>query len=140
MTKTKLRPDTQNWSATSLYDIETAKHMLQTKRYLYVVFMCHLALEKMLKAHVAEVTQSPPVRSHDLIYLLRKASLTQMPGDYLKFLGKINNASVPTRYPDDLQRAMKEYDAPIAQSYLSQTKEVLQWLHQHPNLQIQSIP
>ncbi len=40
----------------SEYDVETARHMLATGRYLYVVFMCHLALEKMLKAHVTAVT------------------------------------------------------------------------------------
>ena len=41
--------------------------MLATDRYLYVVFMSHLALEKILKAHVTEVTQSIPAKSHDLI-------------------------------------------------------------------------
>jgi HEPN domain-containing protein len=45
--------------------------MLATGRYLYVVVMCHLALEKMLKAHVTEVTQSIPVKTHDLIYLVK---------------------------------------------------------------------
>ncbi|HET7087843.1 MAG TPA: HEPN domain-containing protein [Anaerolineae bacterium] len=48
-----MRADTQNWIATAEYDLETARHMLATGRYLYVVFLCHLALEKMLKAHVA---------------------------------------------------------------------------------------
>ena len=58
------------------YDLETARHMLATGRYLYVVFMCHLALEKMLKAHVTEMTQAVPAKSHDLIYLLKKSSLS----------------------------------------------------------------
>jgi len=51
-----VRADTQNWIATAEYDLETAQHMLATGRHLYVVFFCHLALEKMLKAHVVEVT------------------------------------------------------------------------------------
>jgi len=50
--------------------------MLATGRYLYVVFFCHLALEKMLKAHVVEVTQSIPARTHDLIYLVKKSELS----------------------------------------------------------------
>jgi hypothetical protein len=29
------------WADLSDYDLETAKAMLQTKRYLYVAFMCH---------------------------------------------------------------------------------------------------
>jgi HEPN domain-containing protein len=50
-----VRPDIQNWIDSAEYDLETARHMLKTGRYLYVVFMCHLALEKTLKAHVALV-------------------------------------------------------------------------------------
>jgi HEPN domain-containing protein len=69
-----MRKDTANWIALTDYDLETAQHMLATGRYLYVVFLCHLALEKLLKAHVAEVTQSLPIKTHDLIYLLRRAS------------------------------------------------------------------
>ena len=55
-----MRKDTLNWIALANYDIETASHMLETGRYLYVIFLCHLALEKLLKAHVAEVTQTLP--------------------------------------------------------------------------------
>lgn len=107
--------------------------MLATGRYLYVIFLCHLALEKMLKAHVAEVTQSVPIKTHDLIYLVRKCEL-KMPAQYLDFIGKINTASIPTRYPDDLQRALKEYPKSVAKDYLTQTAELIQWLKQHPNL------
>ena len=43
-----MRSDTQNWIALAEYDLETGRHMLATGRYLYVVFMCHMALEKIL--------------------------------------------------------------------------------------------
>lgn len=130
-----LRLDTANWIAASLYDLETARHMLATERYLYVIFMCHLALEKMLKTHVSQVTQDFAPRTHDLIFLLRKAALTNIPEYHLDFIGKINNASVPTRYPDDLQRVIQIYSKSVAEEYLTQTKEVLEWLEAHPNLQ-----
>ena len=70
-----VRKDTANWIALADYDIETARHMLTTKRYLYVIFLCHLALEKLLKAHVTEVTQTVPIKTHDLIYLVKKCEL-----------------------------------------------------------------
>ncbi len=128
-----IREDTQNWIALAEYDLETARHMLATGRYLYVVFMCHLSLEKMLKAHVTEVTQSVPVKTHDLIYLVKKCGL-ELPQGYLDFLGKINAASIPTRYPEDLPRALQDYPEAVAQDYLRQTEEILRWLKQHPNL------
>lgn len=34
------------WMDMSEYDIETAEAMLETKRYLYVGFMCHQTIEK----------------------------------------------------------------------------------------------
>ena len=58
---------------------------------------------------------------------MKKAGL-DVPQSYLDFIGKINTASIPTRYPDDLQRALKDYQEPVAREYLSQTAEVLQWL------------
>ena len=53
---------------------------------------------------------------------------------HLDFIGKINTASIPTCYPDDLQRALKEYPKSVAKDYLKQTMELVQWLKQHPNL------
>jgi HEPN domain-containing protein len=129
----KLRKDTANWIALADYDLETAKHMLATGRYLYVVFLCHLALEKILKAHVAEATQTLPIKTHDLIYLVKKCEL-EVPQKYLDFIGKINTASIPTRYPEDLQRSLKEYPKSVARDYLTQTQELVQWLTKHPNL------
>jgi HEPN domain-containing protein len=95
--------------------------------------MCHLSLEKLLKAHVTEVTRSIPIKTHDLIYLVKKCDL-ELLQDHLDFVGKINTASIPTRYPEDLQRALKEYPEPVAKDYLKRTEELLQWLKQHPNL------
>ena len=128
-----LRADTQNWIAMSDYDIGTAEHMLNTGRYLYVIFMCHLALEKMLKAHVTEVTKEIPRKTHDLLYLVEKVKL-ELPKEYLDFVGKINTTSVPTRYPEDLQKMLKEFPKNVAEDYLRKTKEVIAWVKSHPNL------
>jgi len=92
-----------------------------------------LALEKTLKAHVTAVTRTVPIKTHDLIYLVKKSEL-ELPEDYLDFIGKINTASIPTRYPDDLQQALKEYPKSVAQDYMSQTQEIIKWLKAHPNL------
>lgn len=39
------------WLELSDYDIDTAEAMLQSKRYLYVGFMCHQTIEKIFKAY-----------------------------------------------------------------------------------------
>jgi HEPN domain-containing protein len=65
--------------------------------------MSHLAVEKMLKALVTEETQNLPPRTHNLINLAQRARLV-LSQDQRDFLGKLNNASVVTRYPDDLSQ------------------------------------
>ena len=39
------------WVEMSDYDVETADAMLATGRYLYVGFMCHQTIEKILKGN-----------------------------------------------------------------------------------------
>jgi len=107
--------------------------MLETGCYLYMVFLCHLVLEKVLKAHVTEITQTIPVRKDDLIYLFKKSGL-EMSQAHLEFTGKINTASIPTRYPEDLQCAICDYPESDAKDYLHQTQERIPWLKQQPNL------
>ena len=46
---------TEYWIEIAEYDIETAKAMLVSKRFLYVGFMCHQAIEKTIKAYYCSV-------------------------------------------------------------------------------------
>lgn len=128
-----MRRDAKNWLASADYDIETANHMLATGRYLYVIFMCHLALEKTLKAIAAEAQQKTPPRTHDLLYLVNLGSVN-LSQEHSDFIGKINNASIPTRYPEDLAKAITAFPRGVAENYLAETKEVLEWLKQDPRL------
>ena len=48
------------WIDVSDYDLETAQAMLATARYLYVGFMCHQTVEKLLKGHYVEMTGQTP--------------------------------------------------------------------------------
>lgn len=64
---------TANWLAQVNYDLATAEQMLQAGRYIYVIFMRHMALEKALKALVTEETRKLPPRTHNLIDLAQRA-------------------------------------------------------------------
>jgi HEPN domain-containing protein len=43
------------WIDLSNYDLETAGEMLTTGRYLYVGFICHQTIEKIIKAYFTSV-------------------------------------------------------------------------------------
>ncbi len=51
-----MKPEAEYWSDLSQYDLETAQAMLETNRLLYVGFMCHQSVEKILKAYFADYT------------------------------------------------------------------------------------
>ena len=53
----------EEWLAQARYDMDTAAYMFKGGRYMYTVFMCHLAIEKALKGMYAEqVGKEPPER------------------------------------------------------------------------------
>ncbi len=62
----------QYWIEISDYDLETAEAMLRTKRYLYVGFMCHQAIEKIFKAYYTGIKSDNAPFSHSLSYLAKK--------------------------------------------------------------------
>jgi len=46
-----------------------------TGRYIYVLFMCHLAVEKLLKALYESISGKVPPKTHNLIYLTKAVNL-----------------------------------------------------------------
>ena len=56
------------WLKQADYDLETAKAMLDARKFIYAVFLCHLAVEKTLKAFWTIKYSQPPGKTHDLIY------------------------------------------------------------------------
>ena len=57
------------WVELSDYDMETANAMFETKRYLYVAFMCHKVVEKIFKACYSKLKNETAPYTHKLIYL-----------------------------------------------------------------------
>jgi len=119
-----VKEETKNWLDMVEYDLATAKQMFKTGRFVYVIFMCHLAIEKTLKAIVCEETNKVPPKTHDLIYLINLGKIV-LPGDLLDFVGIINNAGIVTRYPEDLSKLISSYPKEITQKYLDKTSEVI---------------
>lgn len=128
-----MRKETGNFLFSSEYDFTTAQHMLKTGRYVYVVFMCHIAIEKLLKAIVAEITNKTPPKTHNRLYLVKLANLF-IPQELFDFIAKINNSSVAARYPEDFKILINSYPEEIVREYLENTEKVLKWLRQNEKL------
>lgn len=122
-------PETTEWFTQSAYDLKTAESLYRAKRYIYAIFMCHLAVEKALKALVVESTGRVPPKTHNLVSLMKlgKARLTD---DQTKFITRLSLAGIVTRYPGELKRALDDYPPPVTRDYLKKTKDVVKCLKQ----------
>ncbi|MBM4348899.1 MAG: HEPN domain-containing protein [Deltaproteobacteria bacterium] len=122
-----MKKEVKNWVDSAQYDLETAEHMFNTGRYIYTVFMCHLALEKMLKAKAEEVTAKTPPKTHDLEYLVSIAGLP-LDQEMEKFIAEVSNLSVVTRYPGDFQMMLNDFSRSRVELFFNKTKEVFEWI------------
>jgi HEPN domain-containing protein len=101
--------------------------MLENKRFIYAVFMCHLAIEKALKGiYQCRLNEVPP-KVHNLIYLIEKIGLSPSEKLY-DAIFELNRVSIPTRCPVDLTKMKTVYRKKNAQEIINISREVLKWL------------
>jgi HEPN domain-containing protein len=122
-----MEEDIKYWVDLAKYDLDTAKAMLDTARYVYVLFMCQQALEKLLKAHVVKTTKSFPPRLHNLLRLLELSALS-LSEENKKFLEKLSYYYLESRYPEEKKKISADVNRNLAQEYFLKTKELFKWL------------
>lgn len=120
---------TKYWIDMAEYDFETAKAMLETKRYLYVGFMCHQVIEKMLKAYWSKVTTDPPLKIHALSRLAEKTGIDkEMSEEQLDLIDALEPLNIEARYPSYKERLMKSLNADRCKKLIEQTNELRIWI------------
>ena len=122
-----MEKEVQNWVDSACYDLETAEQMFKSKRYIYTAFMCHLALEKILKAKIQKDTGKVPPKTHDLKHLAGLSGI-HFEKESEEFLAELSNLNVITRYPADFQQMLQDFSQQRAEKILKNTKEIFQWI------------
>jgi len=118
----------ERWSEQARYDFETASAMLDSGRYLYVVFCCQQAVEKMIKAVIVKRTNSFPPRIHALIRLAEAASL-DLTDERAQFFRELSNYYIQSRYPEEIPVLAAEMSRDQAYRIFKQTEESVKWLN-----------
>lgn len=117
------------WVDLSRYDLETAKAMNESKRYLYVGFMCHQTVEKALKAFIVKRTMKNPPYKHNLTLLAEKSSIYQemsdVQKDFLDFLGPLN---IEARYPTTKDKILAILNDEKCKELINRTEGMFEWL------------
>jgi len=118
------------WLDRVIYDLDTAKAMLQTGRLIYAIFMCQQALEKCFKALLAhEDKEIVPI--HNLRRLAEFASIIQeFDEPTLLKLDFLSSYYINARYKEDLQELSKGITDTVAQDFITFTEGIIEWLCQ----------
>ena len=114
------------WRSGASEDWEVAVELVKAGRTRHGLFFAHLALEKLLKAHVCRTIGDLAPRIHALLRLAERTDLSVSEPQRL-FLARFDQYQLEGRYPDILPMAP---DIETARSELRQAQEMFEWLIQ----------
>lgn len=117
------------WVEMSEYDLETAQAMLETQRFLYVGFMCHQAIEKILKAYWSKVLEEPPLKIHTLSKLALKSNLYgELNDNQLDLIDTLEPLNIEARYPSYKERLIRSLTPEYCKTLIDNTKNLYLWI------------
>ena len=129
------------WLEAAQYDLETAKAMLNTGRYVYVTFMCQQTIEKLTKGIYQLFTDNEPPMVHNIwniLKLLKKdvtiekylqnESFDEKLIEYKSFFVELLAYYISGRYPSFKEKISTSIDANRAKRVLNKGIEVFIWL------------
>ena len=119
------------WHDVAQYDLETAQAMFTAGRWLYVVFLCQQAIEKLCKGLYLLLINDDIPRIHDINSLVTKFAdrLPQPIDEDKRFLfAKLSAFYLNNRYPEYKERLSTSLSREEAQIILDRSKEVFKWL------------
>ena len=119
------------WLDTAQYDLETANAMMSSGRWLYVVFMCQQAVEKLAKGlYVLYVDDNVP-RIHSIRQIIR-AYEDKLPEavteERYKLFDDLTAFYIEGRYTDYKNKLSARLNEQDAKTALARTKEAFSWL------------
>ena len=117
-----------HWIEISDYDLETAVAMLNTKRYLYVGFMCHQVIEKIFKAVYIKRKEDTQPYVHKLVFIAQRADFYDVFSEEQKiFIDQLEPLNIKTRYLEYKKELAKKMTNEKCIEVLEKTKNLQQW-------------
>ena len=119
----------QYWIDLAEYDLETAKVMLEGRRFLYVGFMCHQSIEKLMKGYYVLAKQETAPYTHNLAALAKSSGLYEDLSEEQKdFLDVLDPLNIEARYPTYKEKLLQSMDYGRCLELLRKTEELHTWI------------
>ena len=119
------------WIDIAEYDLATADAMYKSARWLYVVFMCQQAVEKLVKGlYILYVDDDVP-KIHNIRQLINKYASQlseEVSASNYTLFDDLTSYYIEGRYPKYKDELYKVIDKKEAEDILKKTKEAFTWL------------
>ena len=117
------------WIELSDYDIKTAEAMLHSERYLYVGFMSHQAIEKILKAYFVKIRSKTPPFSHSLSFLAKQSDIYKNFSEEQKiFIDLLEPMNIESRYPTHKEQLLESMTKNRCVEMMENAQELQEWI------------
>jgi len=129
------------WLDIAEYDLETARANYISCRYLYVVFMCQQAVEKLVKGLHVLYTGEEADRTHNIARVYNKIfkedknvkyindeEFNNKSQEYMEFFGELLYYYIAERYPSYKEKLSSTISKDNGKKVLDRTEEVFKWL------------
>jgi len=116
------------WIDLANEDIGVAKLLFKKKKLLFSGFLCHLTIERGLKALIAGTNTIPP-KTHDLVKLAELSGVYKKMSDEQKdFLEILLPLNIEGRYPSNKDGLSASLDKATSKQILKETEIMLKWI------------
>lgn len=117
----------QYWKEMSEKDFHTMQNLLKSGDYSWAMFLGHLVLEKLLKAHYVKNTKKHALFTHDLLRLATKAGL-EINEETKEWLDEISTFNINARYDSYKQNFYKLCTREFAERWSERIENIRRWL------------
>jgi HEPN domain-containing protein len=114
------------WRNGAKDDWEAANQLIDGGKTRQGMFFAHLALEKILKAHICKSTGKLAPKIHNLVRLSEIARLQLKPGD-IEILAEMNEFNLEGRYPVTFLPPPTKNES---LEFMKKAKGIFEWLTQ----------
>ena len=113
------------------YDLETAEAMYLTGRWLYVGFMCHQVIEKVLKAYWCGTRDDDPPYTHNHSRLAQGCGLwDEMTEEQKDFLETVTTFNIEARYPRYKEELSRRLYKEACRNIIDTTNTLQLWIRE----------
>lgn len=117
----------KHWKDTSEKDYQTMQTLMKSGDYSWAMFLGHLVLEKLLKAHYVKNLKKHSIFTHDLLRLATKAGL-EINEETEEWLDEVSTFNINARYDTFKQNFYKLCTREFANQWSARIEKIRQWL------------